>query len=129
MGVNMRFTIRQEDEGDIIDFTKRAETEMSPTRHAVLLDKYDTNSDVVTCKDPNYGDVEIRITAKQLLAMAGTGRARRCSPHPPPSAISSRVVSWAAALISRMNVGLHVAGRRCTDPPATRPANTVARPR
>jgi hypothetical protein len=73
MAVNMRFTIRPKDNGDIIDFIQRDVAEMSPARHAVLLDKYDTKSDLVTYKDPNYGDVEVKVTSEQLLAMAGTG--------------------------------------------------------
>ena len=56
------------------DFTLRPLSELAPTAHAVLLVRYESGPKVVVYKDPNFGDLELRVTVQQFRAMAGTHR-------------------------------------------------------
>ncbi|WP_407567159.1 hypothetical protein [Polymorphospora sp. A560] len=70
-GVRRRFKLRSTDRDDVLDCTGRPVAEMEPTVHAVLLQSYDPKTRVVSYKDPNYGNIEIRVSLTQFLAMAG----------------------------------------------------------
>jgi hypothetical protein len=75
LGVRARYTLRNEDlhNGAVpyrIDWTDRRDP-MGPANHGLLLTGYDDRRRIVSYKDPNYGDVEIRITTEQFTMMAG----------------------------------------------------------
>ncbi|MEV0396377.1 hypothetical protein [Polymorphospora rubra] len=69
--IRRRFKLRPVDATAVVDFTARPVGEMEATTHAVLFQAYDPKAKVVTYKDPNYGNVEIRVSLAQFLAMAG----------------------------------------------------------
>ena len=71
--IRARFKLRTDDSPDADqDYTDRSIDEMAPTAHAVLITAYDQAKKIVTYKDPNYGNIRIRIRIGQLRAMAGT---------------------------------------------------------
>jgi len=73
-GIRRRFKLARGDEGPVVDFTGRPASSMESTVHAVLIDSYDQSSRVVTYKDPNYGDIELKVTLAQFRAMAGNSQ-------------------------------------------------------
>lgn len=73
-GIRRRFKLAKGDEGPVVDFTGRPASSMESTVHAVLIDSYDRSSRVVTYKDPNYGDIELKVTLAQFRQMAGNSQ-------------------------------------------------------
>jgi hypothetical protein len=73
-GIRRRFKLTKDDEGPVVDFTGRSASSMESTVHAVLIDSYDSSSSVVTYKDPNYGDIELKVTLAQFKQMAGNSQ-------------------------------------------------------
>ncbi|GAA0945933.1 hypothetical protein [Virgisporangium aurantiacum] len=67
--IGKRFKLLPTDTGAVADLTGRDATTMDPTTHAVLLHGYDAVNQVVTYKDPNYGDIEIKVTLAQFANM------------------------------------------------------------
>lgn len=77
VSIKKRFNLTMEDmQNNIVDFTGRNDLEMRNTNHAILLDDYDPSSKLVTYKDPNYGNIEIKITHLQFQKMAGDSNMR-----------------------------------------------------
>jgi hypothetical protein len=77
LAVKARYRVRDQDEPPPgqpaphrVDWTDRSDA-MQFTSHALLLTGYDKSRRIVSYKDPNYGDIEIRITASQFIEMAG----------------------------------------------------------
>jgi hypothetical protein len=75
-GIRRRFKLQRGDEGPVVDFTQRPANTMERTVHAVLIDSYDKTRRVVSYKDPNFGNVELRVSLSQFQQMAGTGTDR-----------------------------------------------------
>src|SRR5690606_30936988 len=72
VSVKKRFKLKNDDRGNkIVDYRARNSAEMEDTDHAILLDSYDKVNKVVTYKDPNYGNIEIKVTHIQFKNMAG----------------------------------------------------------
>ncbi|MBO4260059.1 eCIS core domain-containing protein [Streptomyces griseorubiginosus] len=69
-GIRRRYKPKAGDEGPVVDFTQRTD-KMDSTVHAVLIDSYDPANRVVSYKDPNYGNVELRVSLAQFQQMAG----------------------------------------------------------
>jgi hypothetical protein len=57
----------------IIDLTQCGQLQYVPASHALLVTG--TENQMITYKDPNYGNAELRITADQMRKMAGTAPA------------------------------------------------------
>jgi hypothetical protein len=76
LGIRARYALRQEDlhsngaARTRVDWTGRRDA-MQPSNHALLLTGYDSRGGIVSYKDPNYGNMEIRITTEQFTMMAG----------------------------------------------------------
>ncbi|MFJ6083166.1 DUF4157 domain-containing protein [Streptomyces sp. NPDC092369] len=73
-GIRRRFKLGRGDEGPVVDLTQRSASKMESTVHAVLIDSYDKSSRVVTYKDPNYGDIELKVSLSQFQLMAGNSQ-------------------------------------------------------
>jgi hypothetical protein len=75
VSVRKRFVMERDDvpHGNIVDFSAKTMDKMQDTSHAILLDKYDAGTKLVTYKDPNYGNLSICVTHLQFRAMAGVG--------------------------------------------------------
>ncbi|MGP4114443.1 eCIS core domain-containing protein [Streptomyces sp. 4N509B] len=78
LGVRKRFKPRPQDTPggqapSRVDWTSRTDA-MESTVHAVLLTGYRPSQGIVSYKDPNFGDIEIRITVEQFQRMAGDHR-------------------------------------------------------
>ncbi|WP_406442039.1 DUF4157 domain-containing protein [Streptomyces sp. NBC_01613] len=70
-GIRRRFKLGKSDVGPVVDLTQRSAAAMENTVHAVLIDSYDKSNRVVTYKDPNYGNLEIKVSLRQFQGMAG----------------------------------------------------------
>ncbi|MGW1214780.1 eCIS core domain-containing protein [Streptomyces sp. NPDC002499] len=72
-GIKRRFKLKAGDDTSApeLDLTSRLASTMESTVHAVLIDSYDTGSREVRYKDPNYGNITLKVSLSQFQRMAG----------------------------------------------------------